>query len=94
MIDALILFVSVIVGLLLLRSLGGKDLNIKFQLASISTSKGKRDHIIVWIALSIMSMGIAFYFTRQNNADTSSLLVIPFILGALVGLLPYLRNRR
>lgn len=92
--DVLILLLSVIIGLLLLRSLGGEGLNIKFQLAPISTSKGKKDHIIVWGALSIMLMGIGYYFIRQNDADIISLLVIPFILGALVALSSGLRNRK
>ena len=94
MFDALILLMSVITGLLLLRSLGGEGLNIKFQLAPISTSKGKKDHLIIWGALSIMTMGIASYFIRQDGANLISLLVIPFILGALIGLLPYLKNRK
>ncbi len=94
MTDALILLLSVIIGLLLLRSLGGEGLNIKFQLAPISTSKGKKGHIVVWSALSIMFIGIAHYFIRQNDANIVSLFVIPFILGGLVILLPRLRNRR
>ncbi len=94
MTDAFILLLSVILGLLILRSLGGEGLNIKFQLAPISTSKGKKDHFIVWVALSIMLTGIAYYFIRQNEANIVSLFIIPFIIGGLVVLLPRLRNKK
>ena len=94
MIDALVLLMSLIVSLIILRSLGGKGLNIKFQLAPISSSKGKKQHITIWIALSILFMGITFYFIRQNDADIVSLAFIPFILGALVALPFYLRSKK
>jgi len=94
MVDTLVLLMSVIVGLLILRSLGGDGLNIKFQLAPISSSKGRRDHVTVWIALSTMFMGIAYYFIRQRDAEIMSLLVMSFTLGAGVSMLAYLKNRQ
>lgn len=94
MTDALILLLSVFIGLLILRSRGGEGLNIKFQLAPISTPKGKKDHAIVWLALTIMSMGVAYFFIRQGDADIVSLLIVPFILGGMVALLSRLKNRK
>lgn len=94
MVDALILLLSVMTGLLLLRSLGGEGLSIKFQLAPISTTKGRRDHLIVWGAFSIMFMGIAYYFIRQSDANVVSLLAIPFLIGVLVSLLSRKRKQR
>lgn len=93
MTDAIISFICVIVGLLLLRSLGGQGLNIKFKLAPLSTPKGKKDHFVVWAALSIMALGIVRYFVRQNGANVVPQFFVPFILGASVVLLSRLKNK-
>lgn len=86
MVDSLISFMSLIVGLLILRSLGGDGVNIKFQLSPISSPEGRKQHFAIWVALSIMFTGLAYYFVRQRGADLVSLLIIPLLLGALITL--------
>lgn len=94
MTDALISLLSVFVGLLILRSRGREGLNIKFKLAPFSTPQGKKDHIIVWIALGIMYLGIARYFILNSDADIVSLFVIPSLVVGLAVSLRHLKNKK
>jgi len=40
-----------------------------------------------------MLIGIAYYFIRKSDADIISLLIIPFVLGAALGIASHLRSK-
>lgn len=64
--EVLVLFFALIIGYLLLRSRGGKGLDIKFELGPASTERGKANRLALGVALLIWSAGSLLYFSDNK----------------------------
>ncbi len=92
--EVIVLFSSLIIGYLLLRSRGGEGLDIKFQLGPASTSKGMTNRLVLGAALAIWSAALLFVFLHAQGSNKWSTVAVPVVAGALVSLVPFLKNRK
>jgi hypothetical protein len=90
--EAVVLFSALIIGYLLLRSRGGEGLNVRFDLGSISTSKGKKNRAALAIALAVWSSALVFVFARQQGDECNSV-VLASAAGALMVLIFFFKDR-
>lgn len=74
--EALILFSALIIGYLLLRSRGGEGLDIKFELAPASSSKGKTNRLIVATVLVMWLAALIIVFAMRQRSERMNVVLV------------------
>lgn len=91
--EALILFSALIIGYLLLRSRGGEGLDIKFELAPASSSKGKTNRLIVATVLVMWLAALIIVFAMRQRSERMNVVLV-VVGSALVLLISFLFQKR
>lgn len=88
MLDVIILFLATAVGYYYLQLRGGQ------RFAPASSLKGRKERIVTWGLLGIIITATTSVFINQEASDRISTVAIPFIIGAMVFLMFYLKDKK
>lgn len=88
MLEVIILFFATVVGYVYLQSRGGR------RFAPTTSGQGKRERIVVGGLLAIIVVAALSVFMGQRASNRISTVAIPFMIGMLVFMAFYLKNRK
>lgn len=90
--EAIVIFLALLIGYLLLRSRGGEGLDIRFKIAPGSTKEGTKDRVALGLAFATMMGGVVFVIVRRHGSFPY--LIAGMSVAVLTLLFLYFKNRK